>query len=138
MSRRRIIISRDDLRRLESLLTSNFVEAMGCKPYLTDLQSELQRAMVVESSDVPSDVVTMNSTVRFRDEDTDEVETYTLVLPERANIAANKLSILAPVGTAILGYRVGDVVRWKVPSGWRCLKVEAVLHQPQREESLRL
>lgn len=137
MSRRRIIISKDDLRRLENLLTSNFVEAMGCKPYLTDLQSELQRAMVVESSDVPSDVVTMNSTVRFRDVDTDEVETYTLVLPERANIAASKLSILAPVGTAILGYRVGDVVRWKVPSGWRCLKVEAVLHQPLREESLR-
>lgn len=136
MSSRKLIITRNDHRRLEDLLTSNFAQAIESRAYLKDLELELHRAKIVDSRNVPDDVVTMNSTVRFRDVDTDEVETYTLVFPEQANIAANRLSILAPIGTAILGYRVGDVVRWQVPGGRRRLKIEAVLCQPEREDAL--
>ncbi|MBC8869410.1 MAG: nucleoside diphosphate kinase regulator [Planctomycetes bacterium] len=138
MSHRNIIIISEDCRRLEHLLASEFAEAIGPKSYLVDLRSELQRAVIVDSDEVPYDVITMNSTVRLRDLDTGEVETYTLVYPGQADIAANKLSILAPIGTAILGYRVGDVVRWRVPSGERRLQIEEVLYQPEREGALHL
>ena len=138
MSRRTIIITNSDRRRLEHLLASEFTEAILPKSYLTDLRTELQRAKIVDSEEVPSDVITMDSTVRLRDLDTDEVETYTLVYPNQANIAENKLSILAPIGTAILGYRLGDVIRWRVPSGKRRLRVEEVVYQPERARVLQL
>jgi regulator of nucleoside diphosphate kinase len=133
MSRRTITITSSDHQRLEKLLASEFTEAIESKSYLTDLEAELLRAQIVESADVPNDVVTMGSTVRLRDVDTDEVEIYTLVYPHEAKIADGKLSILAPIGTAILGYRVGDVVTWRVPSGQRRLQVDEVLYQPERE-----
>lgn len=136
MSRRKIIITNSDLRRLQYLLESEFAAAIDPKKYLTDLQAELQRARIVDSAEVPGDVVTMDSTVRLRDLDSGEVETYTLVYPEQASIAESKLSILAPIGTAVLGYRVGEVVRWRVPSGRRRLQVEEVLYQPERERAM--
>ena len=95
--------------------------------------AELDRPAIVRPEDVPRNVVTMNSTVVLRDLDTKEKETYTLVFPDAADIANDRLSVLAPVGTAILGERVGDVVRWRVPQGWRRLKVERVVYQPERE-----
>jgi regulator of nucleoside diphosphate kinase len=73
----------------------------------------------------------MNSTVRLIDLETGEPETYTLVYPENAEPAAGKISILAPVGTAMLGYAVGDVFEWEVPAGMRRLKVDAILYQPE-------
>jgi regulator of nucleoside diphosphate kinase len=138
MSRRNITITNSDRRRLGYLLESEFAQAIGPKTYLADLQAELQRARIVDSAKVRHDVITMDSTVRLRDLDTGEVETYTLVYPDQANIAENRLSILAPIGTAILGYRVGDVVRWRVPGGRRRLHVEEVLYQPEREGFLQL
>jgi len=138
MTRRTIFITDIDRRRLEHLLASDFTEAIQSKSYLTDLQAELQRAKIVESASVPRDVVTMDSRVRLRDLDSGEVETYTLVYPDQANIAENKLSILAPIGTAILGYRVGDIVQWRVPGGRRRLRLEEVLYQPEREGVLQL
>jgi regulator of nucleoside diphosphate kinase len=74
----------------------------------------------------------MNSKVRLRDLDTGEKETYTLVYPHEADASAGRISVLAPVGTAIVGNRVGDVIEWPVPAGLRRLKVEAVLDQPER------
>jgi regulator of nucleoside diphosphate kinase len=74
----------------------------------------------------------MNSTVRLRDLDTGEEETYTLVYPAQANVEENRISVLAPVGTAIIGYRVGDAVTWRVPGGRVRLRVEEVLYQPER------
>lgn len=136
MSTHKIIITESDRRRLTHLLTSDLIAAIQSKSYLTDLRTELQRAEIVDAADVPADVITMNSTVSLRDLDTGELETYTLVFPHEANIANSKLSILAPIGTAILGYRVGDVVEWRVPNGSRHLRIEEVLYQPEREAAL--
>jgi regulator of nucleoside diphosphate kinase len=133
MGKRKIIITEVDRERLEVLLASEFAAAIGPCEYLDDLRAELDRAEIVRPEDVPRNVVTMNSTVVLRDLDTKEKETYTLVFPDAADIANDRLSVLAPVGTAILGERVGDVVRWRVPQGWRRLKVERVLYQPERE-----
>lgn len=134
MSRKKkIFITAHDHSRLEDIFHSAFVEAYYGKPYLADLRTEIDAAEIVESEDLPVDVVTMHSTVRLRDMLTKEEEIYTLVYPEEANIAEGKISILAPIGTAILGYQVGDTVRWKVPSGLSRWRIEEVIVQPERK-----
>ena len=138
MTNKHIIITAEDFQRLEALLASSVVRLISDSDRLDELKAELRRARVVPQDHVPSDVVTMNSTVSLRDLRTNEVETYTLVYPERADIANNKLSVLAPIGTAILGYRAGDEFSWHVPQGWRELKVEEVIYQPERDRALRV
>jgi regulator of nucleoside diphosphate kinase len=133
MARRKIIITKNDYERLETLLDSEFAKAIRPHEHLDDLRKELDRAEIVRSEDVPPRIVTMNSRVVLRDLDTEEIETYTLVFPDAADIVKDRLSVLAPVGTAILGERVDDLVRWRVPQGWRRLKVERVVYQPERE-----
>ena len=95
-------------------------------PIIVGMGYELGAAQVLPQDDIPCDIVTMNSTVSLRDLTTNEVETYTLVFPESADIANHKLSVLAPIGTTILGKRVGDELRWRVLQGWRKVKVEQV------------
>lgn len=129
MTRRELIISNEDHQRLKALLHSNATRYLSASDQLDDLQAEVDRAHVVSAQEVPDDVVTMNATVMLLDLDTDRTETYVLVYPERADIANNRLSVLAPIGTAILGYRVGDTLRWRVPAGWRRLKIQQVVSQ---------
>lgn len=133
MAKRKIVISELDHEQLEDLLASEFATAIEPCDYLDDLRGELDRAQIVSPEDVPRNVVTMNSTVVLRDMETREKESYTLVFPDSADIAHDRLSVLAPVGTAILGQHVGDVIRWRVPQGLRRLKVEKVVYQPERE-----
>lgn len=133
MARKKIIITRPDQKRLEDLFLGHIANELRDKSYLKDLRGELDVAEVVEPGEVPIDVITMNSTVRLRDTKTNETETFTLVYPNEANIAQGKLSVLAPLGTAILGYRVGNLVRWQVPSGVARWRVEELLYQPERE-----
>jgi regulator of nucleoside diphosphate kinase len=138
MTSRQIIVTAEDFEQLEALLKSRVARVVNGPDRLDELQSELRRAQIIPQDDVPSDVVTMNSTVSLRDLGTNEVEIYTLVFPECADIANNKLSVLAPIGTAVLGYRVGDEFRWRVPAGWRKLKIEQVIFQPARDGALRI
>jgi len=128
---RQIVVTEADRRRLELLLASEFAKSIGPRVHLDDLSKELERAQIVAPDEVPRDVVTMNSQVVVHDVDTEEVETYTLVYPADADIASGRLSILAPIGTAILGQHVDDVVRWRVPGGSRRLKIQAMLYQPE-------
>jgi regulator of nucleoside diphosphate kinase len=132
-NRRKITITADDFERLQALIASKIVRVVSASDHLDALQAELNRAQVVSDRSVAKDVVTMDSVVMLRDLDTNKTETYTLVYPDRADIANHQLSVLAPIGTAILGYRVGDELRWRVPEGWRRLRVEQVLYQPERE-----
>lgn len=99
---------------------------------IEELAAELDRAVVVESDKIPKDVVTMNSRVCLRDLDNGEDELYQVVYPEDTDIEHNKISVLAPIGTAILGYKVGDVIEWKVPAGLRRLKIKKILYQPEK------
>ncbi|QDT34771.1 nucleoside diphosphate kinase regulator [Thalassoglobus polymorphus] len=132
-AKRKIIISKEDHERLRNLFFSKFAAAFSDKPYLQSLKDELNVAEIVAPKEIPPDVVTMNSTVRLRDTRTKEVDTYTLVYPKEANIAEDKLSVLAPIGTAILGYRVGDLVRWQVPSGTISVRIDELVFQPERD-----
>jgi regulator of nucleoside diphosphate kinase len=96
------------------------------------LEEELDRAEVVAPERVPADVVTMNSEVRLKDLDTGKVMVYRVVYPNtRPTDSADPVSVLAPLGTALLGYRAGDVIEWPVPRGTRRLKVLDVVFQPE-------
>jgi regulator of nucleoside diphosphate kinase len=95
------------------------------------LQSELERAEIVAPNEVPPDVITMNSQAELLDLDTNERMEFTLVYPAEADIEEGKISILAPLGTAMLGYRVGDEFEWAVPYGSRHLKVTRIEFQPE-------
>jgi regulator of nucleoside diphosphate kinase len=132
MKRPQIVITSADFERLEKLLSSQLAQVAGGRDRLQELQGQLNQARVVPQDRVPEDVVTMHSSVKLRDLDTGELESYSLVYPDRADIANGKLSVFAPIGTAILGYRVGDELRWQVPAGWRRFKVEKVDYQPER------
>jgi regulator of nucleoside diphosphate kinase len=95
------------------------------------LDQELARATIVASGDLPPDVVTMNSRAELRDLDTGERMEFTLVYPVDADIDKGRISVLAPLGAAMLGYRVGDEFEWAVPYSLRRLKVTAVRFQPE-------
>jgi regulator of nucleoside diphosphate kinase len=86
----------------------------------------LDRAFILDRADVPSDVVTLNSLVQFEDMITREVEEYIITFPEKADVAQKRISILAPVGIALIGCRVGDIVQWHMPGGIRQLCVRQV------------
>jgi len=131
MSERIIYITEFDKERLEELIA--VAEEFGGhnRKDLNMLAEELDQALVVSPRDIPPDIVTMNSKVVLRDLNTSESNTYVIVFPKDANIEAGYLSVLAPVGTAILGYAKGDVVEWSVPSGRRSISIEEVLYQPE-------
>jgi regulator of nucleoside diphosphate kinase len=133
MARPQIYITAEDHKRLTALLGSKIAMLISTPDRLAELQAELDRAQILPADEVPADLVTMESTIKLRDLDTLEAEVYSLVFPEQANIAENRLSVLAPVGTAVLGYRVGDEVQWQVPQGMRRLRIEQVIYQPERE-----
>jgi regulator of nucleoside diphosphate kinase len=131
MSDRTIYITEYDLERLTKLIEDVQDSDPQDKDYLAELQKELDDAEIVASGDIPKEVITMNSQVCLLDQDTQKEEMLTLVFPQEANISQGKISVLAPIGTAMLGYRVGEVFRWKVPTGERKLKVKKILYQPE-------
>jgi regulator of nucleoside diphosphate kinase len=131
MESRDIYITQFDLNRLKELLQVGISFSKRDHEALESLQGELDRAHIVEPTAVPPDVVTMNSRVRLKDLETNEEKVYTLVFPSEANLEQQKISILAPIGTAILGYRVGDRVEWRVPGGLKNYRIEEVLYQPE-------
>ncbi|GLI39935.1 nucleoside diphosphate kinase regulator [Geobacter hydrogenophilus] len=128
---RAIYITEFDQTRLDELLDQVNTEDSRDSKHLRELEDELLRAEVVEPRDIPADVITMNSRVCLKDLDSGEELHYTLVFPGDARLEDNRISILAPVGTALLGYRVGDTITWKVPGGTRRLKVKKILYQPE-------
>lgn len=101
------------------------------KDFLKDLELELNRANIEPPEMIPPDIITMNSKVLLRDLESEEETIYTLVYPEDADLFEDKISVLAPVGTAILGFREGDIIDWDVPDGIVKLKVEKILFQPE-------
>ncbi|HWL17422.1 MAG TPA: nucleoside diphosphate kinase regulator [Opitutus sp.] len=124
MNDRPIYITTDDNARLRLLLDA--VSTSGRSPALQKLREELDRAVVLEPNLVPANVVTMNAQVQIEDLATGEIEEYTLTFPEQANVEQRKLSVLAPIGTALLGFAENDEVSWSTPGGVRRLKIRQV------------
>ena len=131
MEERTIYITEYDMKRLRDLIVEAKRLDRRSSEYLEGLEGELARGKLVAPADIPPDVVTMNSRVDLVDLDTGEEMVCTLVFPSEADITQSKISVLAPIGTAMLGYRVGDTFEWKVPDGIRRLEIKGVLYQPE-------
>lgn len=141
MSQRSIIISAADRDRLIKLMDSARMDSRIPPEHIAALEHEIVRATITEPAELPADVVALNSTVWFRDLESEEIERYTLVFPHEADVQRHRISVLAPIGTAILGYRLGDVVEWPVPKGKLRLEIIKVAHltadcQAESEEVL--
>jgi regulator of nucleoside diphosphate kinase len=131
MKERDIYVTALDVERLRKLLEGVRLWSSKDREHLEALGAELDRAHVVAPQEIPGDVVTMNSAVLVRDLDSGTEMALTLVFPSDTGLELGKISILAPVGTALLGYRVGDTIEWKVPGRVRRLRVERMLYQPE-------
>ena len=127
-----IYITAADRDRLSKLIGAMSASGSGqSQEYLDRLAEELDRAEIVTPQNLPHDVITMRSRVRLRDLDSGKEMVYALVFPNEADLGKGNISVLAPIGTAMLGYRVGDTIEWDVPAGRRRLRVEEVLYQPE-------
>ena len=126
-----IYVTTFDMDRLRDLIESHQGARRVHLETIKVLERELDRAIVLEPEEVPADVVTMNSQVTVEDLATGEEAVYTLVFPSSADFEKKRVSILSPLGTALLGYRVGDEILWTVPAGERHWRIKAVLYQPE-------
>jgi regulator of nucleoside diphosphate kinase len=124
-----IYLTEKDYERLHSLVQVQ--RQNGGAVAVDGLCKELKRAKVVASEEVPEDVVTMNSVVRLKDMKTGNAMEITVVYPKDADLSSRKVSVLAPVATAILGCKIGDEVEWPAPQGMLSYKVESILYQPE-------
>jgi len=133
MNNKNIIITTADHAELNSVITFTGKVSQRAKWELRLLENELKRARIVAPEEIPSDVITMNTRAELLDLESGERMEFTLVLPADANINDGKVSVLAPLGTAMLGYQVGDQFEWHVPYGARKLKVAHIYFQPEAE-----
>ena len=127
-----IYITKTDEQRLSNLIQlvrdQNEPTQRG---YVNILEEGLEVAEIVEPENVPPDVVTMRSKLQLKDLQTNEKSTYAIVFPTEADLDAGKISILAPLATALLGHRRGDVVEFQAPSRLRKLLIEKIIYQPE-------
>ena len=123
-----ITISAIDLQRLEALLES---AQYRDQPGAAALQKELERAQVLEPKDLPHDVVSMNSIAECVEEGSGRAHELTLVYPRDADAAQGRVSVLAPVGMALLGLKIGQSIDWPAPVGTLRLRVTAIRYQPE-------
>jgi regulator of nucleoside diphosphate kinase len=127
--KQKIIISNRDERRIRSLLdtrrSANAAEAEN----LQRLAGELDRARILPTEEMPADVVALGSTVELEDLDDQEISTYTLVLPHEADASQGRVSVLAPLGTGMLGFRAGDEFKWPVPTGTIKVRIRRLIAQ---------
>jgi regulator of nucleoside diphosphate kinase len=131
MNQPSIYITKIDLEKLRDLIQKAQYSEYRGSAYLKMLAGELDRAQVVDPHEIPPDVITLNSTVQLVDQETGDEMIYTLVFPEEADVSTGKISILAPIGTAMLGYRVEDIFEWDTPGGKRKIRVKRIIFQPE-------
>lgn len=122
-----IFITEFDRERLNALLDKK----LRLDDYDQALLAELNQAEVVEPAAIPSDVITMNSQCRLKEESGDLWD-YTVVFPEDADFEHDKISILSPIGCSLIGNKVGSTISFPVPKGVKAVTVEEILYQPER------
>ncbi|MEO7166255.1 MAG: nucleoside diphosphate kinase regulator [Chthoniobacterales bacterium] len=126
-----IYITTQDQQRLQDLLAETAASGPRQQGDWKALADELHRAVIVQPTEVPADVITMNCRADLIDLETGETVTFTLVFPQDAWLEEDKISVLAPIGAGMLGYRVSDEFEWRVPQGVRRMKVAKVHYQPE-------
>ncbi len=124
-----IYISSDDHRLLSKTINELVRSSGKIPPAIQKLQEELNRAELLSPVAISAKTVTLNSSVQLRDLQTDEVEEWILTMPKYADPDQKRISVLAPIGTAILGFSEGDQIEWETPGGIRSFKIEKVRHR---------
>lgn len=122
-----IYITKNDHKKLVELANKELRNGDHVKALLM----ELKRAEIVESQDVPDNVITMNSLVMFSDITSKEMLEYSVVFPKDIDISQKKISVLSPIGCALLGCRIGEIILVQTPQGEKKLRVEKILYQPE-------
>ncbi len=134
MPREAITMTHADVEKLRELLREAVRTEYRNSTYLELLEAELDRAKIVDADKIPAGVITMYSTAHLLDETSGEEMALTLVYPDEADLLEDKISVLAPVGSAMLGYREGDSFSWESPTGPRALRVLKVHQRPAAEK----
>lgn len=131
MRNREICITECDYEKLNDLVA--FAENGESRDfeYAAKLKREIENAKIVHPQHIGGEVVTMNSKVVIEYLETHEIFNCQIVYPSDADIEQGKISVLAPIGTALLGYKVGDTIRWQIPSGVRKIKIKEIVYQPE-------
>ena len=131
MTERTILVTHSDVTKLEKLLKTRRRSSGRDLEHLESLAAELRRAEVVEDTEIPAEVITINSRVLVQDLETGQNFIHVLVFPNEADMSLNKVSVLSRIGMALLGYRTGNIIEWDTPGGTRRLFVREVLYQPE-------
>ena len=133
MQQQYVRVTEVDSRRLQALIDAALQRSGHDARSVEELERHLLEAEITPASRIGADVVTMNSEVLVTDLDTRETLGFRVVFPRAANAAAGNISVLAPLGMAVLGRKVGEELTWKVPAGTRRLRVDALVYQPERD-----
>lgn len=126
-----LVLRKDDYTIILSYLKSAPKKTALDQKNADELEAELKKARLVEKEDFPSDVIRLNSTVKIKEHATGKVMELTLVTPGRADIKKRMISVLAPMGTALIGFRKGQEVNWEVPSGRKTFTIVEVSNEPE-------
>ena len=133
MQEQYVRVTEVDSHRLQTLIDGALQRDGRDARSVEELERHLLEAEVLPAALIGPDVVTMNSEVLVTDLDTEETFSFRVAFPRAANVGAGSISVLAPLGMAVLGRRVGEEITWSVPAGTRRLRVEQVLYQPERD-----
>ena len=112
-----LVVMKDDYNLLKTYLNNRSGKTTFDRQNAEDLLAELKKAKLVSKDEFPANVVRLNSTVRIKPEDKDYIMELMIVTPDKADIKERKISIMSPIGTALIGFRQGENVKWQVPSG---------------------
>ena len=124
---KRLMLSQSDLMRLRALIRNEHSISPIDREELFDLQNEIDNAVIVETQDLLDDLVALDARVLVRDLETGMCTVHTLVCRRQADLSQGELSVLAPLGIALLGYCAGDEIEWHMPGGRKNLRIEAVM-----------
>jgi len=127
--RNQLVLRKDDYSLLLSCLNGRFGKSAFDRRNAESLKTELKKATLVNKDDFPPDVVRLNSMVKIKAEDKEQIIELVLVTPDRADIKENRISVLAPIGTALIGFRKGQRVKWQVPAGKRTFTILEVINE---------
>ena len=128
---KQILITKQDFTRIHKSISDAKQNNIIKKEDAEKLLNELHSAKIVESEEIPADVVTMNSVVKIHFENNKTVTEFKIVYPDQADIKAKKISIFSPVASALIGYRVNDEIDWIVPSGMTKIVIDEIIYQPE-------
>ena len=128
-TKNRLVLAKDDYEIIMSYIRKGLPTITFNRQDAEELEMELKKARVVHKDELPEDIVRLNSTVTIKAEKENKIMELTVVTPERANIKQRLISIMSPIGTALIGFRKGQQVKWKVPAGKKTFTIMDVQNQ---------